>query len=88
MWTKKNAMDEAARGEGCLGRARDDEPVFIIVGDDCTMPHVVRDWARRVGDMYLSQGKSIPGKVVEASKFASEIEAWQHDNSGTVKIPD
>jgi len=45
MWTKKDAMEAAARGEGCLGKARDDEPVFIIVGDDATMPAVIKFWA-------------------------------------------
>jgi hypothetical protein len=87
MWTKKNALDEAARGEGCLGKARDDEPVFIVVGDDVTMPHVLRDWAMRVKQIALNRGEPVPAKVDEAYRFANEVAVYQH-NRDTVKLPD
>jgi hypothetical protein len=84
MWTKKMAMDEAARGEGCLGKARDDEPVFIIVGDDITMSYVLEDWAYRVEGMNHGPTK----KSREARAYATEIRAWQRANAETVKVPD
>lgn len=88
MWTKKDCLEAAARGEGCLGKARDDEPVFIIVGDDASMAAVVRSWARRVLKMHKEAGNKIPDKISEALDFADEIDAWQSKNYATVKIPD
>lgn len=88
MWTKKDALEAAARGEGCLGKARDDEPVFILVGDDANMPGVIRDWANRVEEHAEVVGQTVPGKVFEARRFANEVEQWQNANPDNVKNPD
>lgn len=82
MWMKKDAMEAAARGEGCLGGAADDEPVFILRGQDATMPYMLTLWA----DVVERQNNGNNSKTLEARKFAKEVVAWQHRNK--TKIPD
>lgn len=82
MWTKKDAMEAAARGEGCLGRAADDEPVFILRGQDATMPHMLEFWANAVEQMNDESNS----KILDARKFAREVRAWQREHG--CKIPD
>jgi hypothetical protein len=35
----------AANGRGCLGRAADDEPVFVLRGQDMLAPDLIDLWA-------------------------------------------
>jgi hypothetical protein len=81
MWTKKDAMEAAARGEGCLGKAADDEPVFILRGKDAMMAITIEAWAAYVDGVGGRGTKSI-----EARKFAEEIREWQSVNG--CKVPD
>ena len=41
----KDEREAAARGEGCLGKAADDEPVFILRGRDKCSDALVELWA-------------------------------------------
>ena len=43
--TKKDELEAALKGEGCLGRSADDEPVFTICGRDPVAGDVLRYWA-------------------------------------------
>lgn len=79
MATKKEELEKAARGEGCLGKAADNEPVFILRAQDKLAPYVVRRWAGRA-EMEL--GVDHP-KVVEAYALADRMEKWP-----TRKFPD
>lgn len=36
----------------CLQRARDDEPIFVLRGQDKTASRVVREWARQFRDIH------------------------------------
>ena len=45
MGTKKQELALAAQGKGCLGKAADDEPVFILRAQDKCAPQHVREWA-------------------------------------------
>jgi len=47
MATKQQTLEAAARGEGCLGRAADDEPVFVLRAHDRIAPAIVRQWAEK-----------------------------------------
>ena len=83
MWTKKDCLEAAARGEGCLGKAGNDEPVFILRGQDITMPSVLVCWAELVESM---NGGLPTIKSVEARKFALETIEWQKTHPA--KTPD
>ena len=45
MVTKRELLEQNARGEGCLGKTADDEEVFLLCGRDKTAPIRIRDWA-------------------------------------------
>ena len=78
---KKEVLEAALRGEGCLGRCADDEPVFVIVGRDRLAPIVVNHWinlAEAVG--------STKAKIGGARRDMAAIREWQ-DAHGS-KVPD
>lgn len=79
--TKAEELQAVAEGRGCLGKAKDDEPVFILVAHDVLAASVVREWARageRVG--------AAPHKIDEAYALADRMDAWRDANGG--KVPD
>lgn len=82
MQTKKQVLEAAARGEGCLGRAADDEPVFIVRGQDVTMPNTLEDWANRVER--LNNGNN--EKTLQARRDAMDVLRWQ--STHPTKVPD
>lgn len=78
MTTAKQERERAMRGEGCLGKAADDEPVFILRGQDVHAAGLVRDWAD------LAEGtKCPPEKISEARELARQMQNWR-----TRKHPD
>ena len=64
---------------GCIAKAADDEPVFVLRAQDMLAPDIVREWAKRAA--YLL-GPNHP-KVQESLKLASLMEQWP-----TRKYPD
>lgn len=79
--TKREVLDAAAKGEGCLGRSHDDEPVFVIVGRDRVAPTIVRIWAM------LARILGTPTrKCATAVTEAGAMEAWQKARGS--KVPD
>lgn len=45
--TKQQELALNAKGEGCLGRSKDDEPIFILCGRDPVAGEIIREWADR-----------------------------------------
>lgn len=80
--TKKETLDAAVIGGGCLGRSQDDEPVFVLCARDKTAPQSVRLWALHLQTHY---GES--EKVRSALALADQMEAWQKKHE-TAKVPD
>lgn len=78
MWTKNDALTKP----GCLSKAADDEPVFILRGQDATMSKMLRHWAHLVTEANGGPNE----KTVEAIVFADEVEQWQRSHYH--KIPD
>lgn len=82
MATKKSELARAARGEGPLGRAAADEPVFVLRARDALAPDLVELWAARahlVG--------SPDEKVTEANHLAQAMREWAA-SAGGHKVPD
>lgn len=67
--------------KGCISRADDNEPVFVLRAQDKLAPMVVRIWAL----FARQEGVSDP-KIEEANELADEMEIWGMDNK--TKIPD
>lgn len=80
--TKAQTIAAAASGLGCLGRSKDDEPVFVLVARDVTAASTVRKWAETV---VLQHGES--EKTDAAYRLADEMDAWREANGGG-KVPD
>lgn len=81
MSTKEQVIEDAMSGRGCLGRARDDEPVFVLRAHDKLAPIQVMQWA----DMAASEGAPAE-KVSEARMVAVSMLAWQAANGA--EVPD
>lgn len=79
MSTKKHALEMAARGKGCLGKAADDEPVFVLRGQDVIAPAIVEAWA----DLAESVGSIGANKLLEARMVARKMREWPNR-----KLPD
>lgn len=77
MATAKEERERAARGEGPLGKAADDEPVFILRAQDKSAALFVKFWA------WWNEDESPPEKVQEARRAARAMDAWP-----TKKVPD
>lgn len=46
MATKAETIAAALKGEGCLGKAADDEPVFVLRAQDMHACSLVLQWAK------------------------------------------
>lgn len=71
MYTKKQVMEAAVRGEGCLGKAKDDEPVFVLRAQDIHAADLVEKWA-----IWAMAGDCSPDKVQMARDVAHAMRVW------------
>lgn len=77
MLTKKEVLEAALRGEGCLGKAADDEPVFVLRAQDALASELVDIWAIRASVLVPSVGPEATGhKVTEARQIAEAMRDW------------
>lgn len=88
MSTKREVLEMAARGEGCLGKAADDEPVFVLRAQDLLSGPTVYAWASKLESYAVSRQLPIPDKVKMARNDALEISKWQASHPGRIKMPD
>jgi len=78
----RETREQAGQGEGCLGKAADDEPVFVLRASDSIAPILVELWA----DLAHQSGHR-DEKVAGAAQIAEDMRAWAAANSGH-KQPD
>lgn len=83
MSTKRETIEAANRGEGCLGKAHPDEPLFILRASDQFAPELIELWAENVEK--ARDGVSSP-KIRQARALAHQMRAWQVLNY--TKTPD
>lgn len=71
MGTKREELEKMARGEGCLGKAADDEPIFILRARDMHAADLVHKWA------IFARTTDCPNdKVLEAIALSEAMERW------------
>ena len=75
----KEEREAAARGEGCLGKAADDEPVFVLRAKDRLAPMIVEIWAEMAALLDSP-------KADDANRLAGMMRTWQVNNGS--KTPD
>jgi hypothetical protein len=73
MGLAKQEREMTARGEGPLGKARDDEPVFILRAQDRTMGPTLHVWID-ANESFL--GTDHP-KIIEAKALLDKVGYWQ-----------
>lgn len=73
---------DATNGRGSLGKAADDEPVFVLRAQDVLMPVALRVWIQEA-EAYL--GSNHP-KVREAKELLDRTAHWAATNF--TKMPD
>jgi hypothetical protein len=73
MSTAKETRELAALGKGCLGKAADSEPVFVLRGQDRLAPLLVGMWAASAA-LYGCPEE----KIVEAQALAQQMREWPH----------
>ena len=71
MLTKREVLDAANRGEGALGKAADDEPVFVLRAQDIHAPDLVEKWA-----IWCRAHQAPNDKLREAHGIADAMRAW------------
>lgn len=69
--TARQVLDEAMRGEGALGKAAPDEPVFVLRAQDIHAADLVEKWA-----IWCSAGDTPSDKVTEAHTIAGMMRDW------------
>lgn len=80
--TKEKELAAAARGEGCLGRSQDDEPLFILCARDVLAVDVVDDWIKR------AEHAGVPdAKLNDARRLKMAMREWRETHGGG-KVPD
>ena len=80
--TKKETLEAALRGEGCLGRSQDDEPVFVLCARDALATSTIQDWVRRATTAHVNERK-----ITDALVLGNEMDAWRRAHGGG-KVPD
>lgn len=88
MGTKREELENP---DGCLGKAADEEPIFILRGKDMIAPFLVRQWARHyamlnsdavnVGtelkpDIRMQVRQACVAKHNEALALADRMDKW------------
>jgi hypothetical protein len=81
MSTKKHELEMYAAGKGVLGKAADDEPLFILRGQDVFAPVLVELWADMAERTAFAPAAD--AKINEARALASKMRAWPNR-----KLPD
>ena len=71
MATRREEMEKWLRGEGCLGKAWDDEPLFVLRAQDCHAADLVEKWA-----IWARASGTPNDKVQEAFAIAEEMRRW------------
>lgn len=81
MATKRIELEMLEAGQGCLAKADDGEPVFILRAQDRLFPTLVQSWCD------LASALGAPDeKIDEARRLAELGRDWQATNG--CKVPD
>lgn len=83
MQTKRECLEAAARGRGSLGRAADDEYVFVLRSQDLTFLPTVFSWIELVERL---SGGCATGKTNNARSGVIRAAEWQRTHQ--TKVPD
>jgi hypothetical protein len=69
MATKKETIDAALQGLGCLGKAAPDEEVFVFRAQDMLAPTFIRKWALAYADILGLDHPKVQGALKIATRM-------------------
>lgn len=69
--------------EPCLAKAADDEPIWVLRGQDLLAPQIIRSWAASANARGVNHAK-----VQTALDDATAMDEWQKAHPDRVKLPD
>jgi hypothetical protein len=69
--TAREVREQTMRGEGALGKAHDDEPVFVLRAQDQHAADLVEKWA-----IWVSLSEQGQIKATEARMIADFMRRW------------
>ena len=81
MATKRLELEKAARGQGCLGKARDEDAIFVLTRSDKIAPLTILHWAYES----LQAGAPKP-KIAEALRLCADM--LEQQAAVGSKVPD
>ena len=71
---KAETIEAALRGEGCLGRAADDEPVFVLRAKDPCMAAIIDRWCGLAPEYHERE------KIEQARTEINDVNRWRRKN--------
>jgi hypothetical protein len=77
MATKAEELALMAEGKGCLGKAADDEPLFVLRAHDPAAAFAVRVWCQLARQAALHE----PEKIDDATALADKMVEWRLRNA-------
>ncbi|MBS3742574.1 MAG: hypothetical protein KGY74_10680 [Candidatus Cloacimonetes bacterium] len=77
----KHAREDYNRIQDPEGKIPEDEPVFILRGQDVFAPNIVRAWIRE-----MRYANADPKMIEKVEKLAEDMEDWQRNVK--CKLPD
>lgn len=80
--TKKEELEAALKGDGCLGRSAEDEPVFVICGRDPVAGRILREWADHREILAVRTGQLTDReklKIAGARREALQMDQWRRE---------
>ena len=73
MATKREVVEQLARGEGCLGWAALDEPVFVLRAKDPAAVLAIQIWCNIARNLDAHE----PEKIADAEVEAMKMQHWR-----------
>lgn len=76
-----------AEAQARLNKCSDDEPVFLLRGQDLSFPLVIRFWVNTVGELGLTEATR---ELVQhrSLMLQTAITGWRQRNKDRIKLPD
>lgn len=67
--------------DSCLAKVREDEPIFVLRGQDVLAPDIVRAWAEALENLWFNYPAVLPEQVERKRKALLKAkEAFHHAN--------
>ena len=67
-------LSELTDPQSCFNKAGENEPIFVIRGNDILGAHIVEEWANLAASLKVHE----PEKISEAMQLAQSMRDWRN----------